>query len=75
MSVAKVSSHNRQFQGWTPMTAITAAFARKRGSMTAEERLVIFASSLGTVFEWYDFYIYGTLAPILAAQFFAGVNP
>ena len=57
------------------MTAITAAFARKRGSMTAEERLVIFASSLGTVFEWYDFYIYGTLAPILAAQFFAGVNP
>src|SRR3954468_7822000 len=31
--------------------------------------------SLGTVFEWYDFYIYGTLAPILAAQFFAGVNP
>src|SRR5262245_99511 len=53
----------------------TAAFARKRGSMTAEERRVIFASSLGIVFEWYDFYIYGTLAPILAAQFFAGVNP
>ena len=43
--------------------------------MTAEERMVIFASSLGTVFEWYDFYIYGTLAPILAAQFFSGVNP
>jgi MFS family permease len=41
----------------------------------AEERRVIFASSLGTVFEWYDFYIYGTLAPILAAQYFAGVNP
>ena len=37
--------------------------------------MVIFASSLGTVFEWYDFYIYGTLAPILAAQFFSGVNP
>jgi hypothetical protein len=36
----------------------------QEGSMTAEERLVIFASSLGTVFEWYDFYIYGTLAPI-----------
>jgi MFS family permease len=48
---------------------------RREGSMTAEERLVIFASSLGTVFEWYDFYIYGTLAAILAAQFFAGVNP
>jgi MFS family permease len=48
---------------------------RARGTMTADERLVIFASSLGTVFEWYDFYIYGTLAPILAVQFFAGVNP
>jgi MFS family permease len=43
--------------------------------MTSEERMVIFASSLGTVFEWYDFYIYGTFAPILAAQFFSGVNP
>jgi len=43
--------------------------------MTAEERKVIFASSLGTVFEWYDFYIYGTLAAILAKQFFSGVAP
>ena len=34
--------------------------------MTAEERKVIFASSLGTVFEWYDFYIYGTLGAIIA---------
>src|SRR4051812_28992440 len=39
------------------------------------DRLVIFASSLGTVFEWYDFYIYGTLAAILAAKFFSGVAP
>ena len=39
--------------------------ATKRG-MTSEERLVIFASSLGTVFEWYDFYIYGTLGVFLA---------
>jgi MFS family permease len=45
------------------------------GGMTSEERLVIFASSLGTVFEWYDFYIYGTLGVILAKQFFSGVNP
>jgi hypothetical protein len=44
------------------MTAITASMPREEGSMTGEERLVIFASSLGTVFEWYDFYIYGTLA-------------
>ena len=41
--------------------------------MTREERKVIFASSLGTVFEWYDFYLYGALAPIIAKQFFAGI--
>ena len=52
-----------------------AVDAPRTGGMTSEERLVIFASSLGTVFEWYDFYIYGTLAPILAKQFFSGVNP
>src|SRR5277367_3934575 len=55
------------------MTTITMNRERTRG-MTGEERLVIFASSLGTVFEWYDFYIYGTLAAILAKQFFSGVN-
>ncbi|NGM87871.1 MHS family MFS transporter [Parapusillimonas sp. SGNA-6] len=43
--------------------------------MTPEERKVIFASSLGTVFEWYDFYLYGSLAAIVAAHFFSGVNP
>jgi MFS family permease len=43
--------------------------------MTGEERMVIFASSLGTVFEWYDFYIYGTLGPILAKHFFSGAAP
>jgi MFS family permease len=56
------------------MTTITMNRERARG-MTSEERLVIFASSLGTVFEWYDFYIYGTLGVILAKQFFSGVNP
>ena len=45
------------------------------GGMTAEERKVIFASSLGTVFEWYDFYLYGSLASIIAKQFFAGTDP
>ncbi len=40
-----------------------------------EERKVIFASSLGTVFEWYDFYLYGSLAAIISKQFFSGVNP
>ena len=41
----------------------------------AEGRLVIVASSLGTVFEWYDFYLYGSLATIISKQFFSGVNP
>ena len=50
----------------------TAAPARP---MTAEERKVIFASSLGTVFEWYDFYLYGSLAAIIAKQFFSGLDP
>jgi MFS family permease len=45
----------------------------RSGGMTSEERLVIFASSLGTVFEWYDFYIYGTLAVFLAKFFFSNV--
>jgi len=40
----------------------------------AERRKVIFASSLGTVFEWYDFYLYGSLAAIIAKQFFSGLN-
>lgn len=43
--------------------------------MTGEERRVVFASSLGTVFEWYDFYLYGSLAAIISVQFFSGVNP
>ena len=38
--------------------------------MTREEKKVIFASSLGTVFEWYDFYLYGTLAAFIGAAFF-----
>src|SRR3569832_1130039 len=44
-------------------------------AMTREERKVIFASSLGTVFEWYDFYLYGALAGIIAKQFFSGLDP
>ncbi len=44
-------------------------------AMTAEEKKVIFASSLGTVFEWYDFYLYGSLAAIIGKQFFSGLDP
>ena len=55
------------------------AYAAAEGStsptMTGEERKVIFASSLGTVFEWYDFYLYGSLSAVIAKQFFSGVNP
>src|SRR5271169_4697862 len=47
----------------------------RTGGMTGEERKVIFASSLGTVFEWYDFYIYGTLGAFLAKFFFSNVPP
>ena len=46
----------------------------KGAGLTAEERKVIFASSLGTVFEWYDFYLYGSLAAIIAKHFFVAVN-
>ncbi len=42
--------------------------------MTSDERKIIFASSLGTVFEWYDFYLYGSLAAVVGKQFFSGVN-
>jgi Sugar (and other) transporter len=54
------------------MTTI-ALDTRASGGMTSEQRLVIFASSLGTVFEWYDFYIYGTLGVFLAKYFFSNV--
>ena len=43
--------------------------------MTKEEKKVILASSLGTVFEWYDFYLYGSLAAIIGAQFFSAFDP
>ena len=58
----------------------TASASSARGAvaaprpMTGEEKKVIFASSLGTVFEWYDFYLYGSLAAIIAKQFFSGLD-
>ncbi|MBV9260327.1 MAG: MFS transporter, partial [Pseudolabrys sp.] len=54
------------------MATMSAAASRSEG-MTSEQRMVIFASSLGTVFEWYDFYIYGTLGAFLAKYFFSNV--
>ena len=43
--------------------------------MTKEEKKVILASSLGTVFEWYDFYLYGSLAAVIGAQIFSALDP
>src|SRR5216684_1874349 len=60
-------------EGPTPMTTMTHASPRGAG-MTSEEKFVIFASSLGTVFEWYEFYLYATLAPFFAAVFFPPGN-
>ncbi len=54
--------------------AMKGQVAKSTAPMTPEERKVIFASSLGTVFEWYDFYLYGSLAAIIAKQFFAGLD-
>jgi MFS family permease len=59
MSLAPVTAHQQP-----PATA----------GITKDERRVIIASSLGTVFEWYDFYLYGSLAAIIAKQFFSGLN-
>src|SRR4051794_35355313 len=52
-----------------------AATSARAGGMTKDERFVILASSLGTVFEWYDFYLYGSLASIIGAQFFSQFPP
>ena len=54
--------------------AATASSTGRRADFTSDEKRVIFASSLGTVFEWYDFYLYATLAPFFAALFFPKGN-
>src|SRR5438270_4955010 len=51
-----------------------ASTATAHADFTGEEKRVIFASSLGTVFEWYDFYLYAVLAPFFAALFFPPGN-
>src|SRR5690606_20439457 len=62
-------------EGITPMTDRTLNGA-DGGDRTVKknDRLVIAASSVGTVIEWYDFYLYGSLAAIISSQFFSGVN-
>ncbi|WEX77381.1 MFS transporter [Sinorhizobium numidicum] len=53
------------------MANVATAEGSKARPMTGEEKKVIFASSLGTVFEWYDFYLYGSLAVYIGAAFFS----
>jgi hypothetical protein len=52
----------------------TTSFDGTTPAISRTERQVIFASSLGTVFEWYDFYLYGSLAAVISRQFFSGLN-
>src|SRR5512132_2994409 len=54
--------------------ATMAQTSTRESGMTKDEKFVIFASSLGTVFEWYDFYLYATLAPFFASLFFPPGN-
>ncbi|MEZ5461655.1 MFS transporter [Dokdonella sp.] len=54
---------------------MTNSQSGKPASLTRGHAKVIFASSLGTVFEWYDFYLYGSLAAIIASQYFTALNP
>ena len=51
--------------------ALDKPAAERARPMTREEKRVILASSAGTIFEWYDFYLYGSLAAIIGAQFFS----
>jgi len=53
----------------------TTAASMPSGNLTTGHKRVIIASSVGTVFEWYDFYLYGSLAAIIAKQFFSALNP
>src|ERR1700675_4867866 len=55
------------------MATMTVTSARATG-MSKDEKFIIFASSLGTVFEWYDFYLYAVLAPFFASLFFPSGN-
>jgi MFS family permease len=49
--------------------------AESSGELTRDDKLVVLASSFGTIFEWYDFYLYGSLVPILGTQFFSAYPP
>jgi MFS family permease len=54
--------------------ATSPSGVRADGTIGTSHKRVVFASSLGTVFEWYDFYLYGSLAAVIGKQFFGGLN-
>lgn len=56
-------------------TAFVETHERYSRSITAEERKVLVGSSLGTIFEWYDFFLFGSLAAVIGQQFFTKVDP
>src|SRR5689334_19517119 len=64
----------RTQMGEETMSHAEAAMSRRGQGMTQDERFVVAASSTGTVFEWYDFYLYATLAPFFASLFFPAGN-
>jgi hypothetical protein len=66
----------RRTQQQTPMAIMIGATTDplQRSGMSVEERFVVFASSLGTAFEWYDFFLYAVLAPFFASLFFPPGN-
>src|SRR5215813_1924024 len=66
--------HSNLFQN-RMSTFVSSQATLSSSELRAQHRRVIFASSLGTVFEWYDFYIYGTLAAFFAGLFFPPGNP
>ena len=59
----------------TTTSAAVPVGDKRTGGMTSEERKVVFGASLGTVFEWYDFLMFGSLSTVIAAKFFAGLSP
>jgi MFS family permease len=61
-------------EGTIPMGNTASPATEPVRPMTGAERQVIFASSLGTVFEWYDFYLYGALVTVISQQFFGALN-
>src|SRR5690606_5840307 len=72
---ASTRPSTKNFQGEAPMSTAAVNQVVHTGGMTREHRKVIIASSLGTVFEWYDFYLYGSLAAVIAVHFFSSLAP